>query len=414
MPRLTRKIVEGLAPGERAWDDVQGFGARRHPSGRLAYVVRYRTPDGRARELTLGQHGVLTPEGARKLAIEKLAAAIAGRDPIAERDAARAARAEKAGALTLADVAEKWTAYQKARKRPLRPRTLAEYQRELDREILPRLGARPFAELVPADAQGLHDALADRRTLANRCLDLLSALWRWGEEQGLATGANPCRRVERFPEQRRERALTHDDLVRFGAALRAMESRGDARALAPCVPVIIRLLAFTGCRPGEIKGLAWADVDLDRMVLRLRDAKTGDRNVWLSTPALGVLGEWERGRKRESVYVFPARRDRRKDPAPVREFRKPWRALLAAAGIEHAEPYILRHTFASESEALGHSPYLTAALLGHSSGRRDMTRGYVHHIPDDVRRASERIGRRLAAALDGAEPSNVVPMRSTP
>ncbi len=96
----------------------------------------------------------------------------------------------------------------------------------------------------------------------------------------------------------------------------------------------------------------------------------------------------------------------------VGEFRTPWVALLEAAKIDHTEPYVLSHTVASESEALGHSPYLTAALLGHSGGGRDVTRGYVHHIAEDVRRASERVARRIAAALDGNAPARAASLRA--
>ncbi len=34
----------------------------------------------------------------------------------------------------------------------------------------------------------------------------------------------------------------------------------------------------------------------------------------------------------------------------VGEFRKPWKALLEAANIAHTDPYVLRHTFASEAD----------------------------------------------------------------
>jgi len=69
---------------------------------------------------------------------------------------------------------------------------------------------------------------------------------------------------------------------------------------------------------------------------------------------------------------------------------------------------VLRHTFASEAEALGFSPYLTGELLGHSIRRRDTTRGYVHHVPEDVRRASERVAASIAAALTNEPSINVV------
>jgi len=413
--------VEAIGPGARvqfAWDDsLPGFGVRVTPNGVRTYVLQYRVA-GQSRRLSLGRHGALTAQQARKLAHQNLAAVAAGRDPTAER---RAARTAAAAPSTLAEVAKSWTTHQRARvaKGKLKAETLAEYERQLEVEILPRLGRRKLVDLAPSDAQRLHDELAVRPVLANRCLDLLSAIWRWAEDQGHTSGPNPCRRVERNKEKRRARHLTHEELAQLGAKIRELV---DTRELSPRVALLVRLVAVTGCRPGEIKGLAWADVDLERSVLRLKDAKMGDRDVWLAEPAKDVLralrelpvraprrGRGKVARTVDSPWCFPTPRDPKRR---VGEFRKPWAALLKAGKIEHAEPYVLRHTFASESEALGHSPYLTAALLGHTGGGRDVTRGYVHHIAEDVRRASERVARGIAAALDGKVPANVVSFRA--
>lgn len=426
MARISKRTVDGILgePGASGitWDDgLPGFGFRVTGRGVGSYIIDYRVR-GVRRRMVLGRHGPLTPDAARKLAAQRLGEVAAGRDPLAEKQAEREEAARPAPArATVSDVAAAWLDHQRARvvRGKLRERTLAEYARQLAAVIEPRLGALVFAELKSADAQSLHDALADRPVLANRCVDLLSGVWRWAEGNELATGANPCRRVDRFLEKRRERALSHDDLSRLGAALRELSSRrpgSGAPAVSESVALLVRLLAFTGCRPGEIKRLAWADVDAERRVLHVREGKTGDRAVWLNAPALAAVDALRaipapvrRGKPLPpSAWCFPSPRDRGR---PVGEFRKPWAALLKAARIEHAEPYILRHTFASESESLGHSPYLTAALLGHSAGRRDMTRGYIHHLPEDVRRASERVAASLAAALDGTKPARVVRLR---
>jgi integrase len=398
-----------LVPTDRdvwTWDDeVSGFGLRLTPGGARTFLVQYKTPAGRTRRLALGRHGRITVEQARRLAQARLGEVAKGGDPSAERHAARVVTE---GPVTVADLANAWLIHQRARaaKGKLRPRTLTEYERQLKADVLPRLGRVKLDQLGMVDAQRLHDELADRPTLANRTLDLLSAIWRWGESSRYTSGPNPCRSVERNAERRRDRHLSHDELAALGEALRAM---AGTRAMPVRVAALIRLIALTGCRPGEIKSLAWADADLGRHVLHLRDAKTGDRDVWLAEPALAVLRDLPR--VKDSPWVFPS--PRQKDRA-VREFRKPWATALAAARIADAMPYVLRHTLASESESLGHSPYLTAALLGHAMGGRDMTRGYVHHVANEVRAASERVARRIAAAMDGEVASDnvVVPLRA--
>ena len=415
MAKLTKTAVDGLRATDRdlwVWDEtLPGFGVRARPTGVRTYFVQYRNAAGRSRRLSLGRHGILTAEQARRLALEKLAAVAGGRDPLAEKQAARAVNEQSERPQTVDTLADRWLEHQRAMvlRGKLRDRTCREYERQLRVEIRPRLGRRRLADLTPSDALALHDALADRPTLANRVIDLLSALWRWAEDHGFVSGPNPCRRVERNEERQRARHLTHEELSRLGAALRELASpRGRKQpTVPPRVASLIRLIALTGCRPGEIKTLRWDCIDLGRRVVHLRDAKAGDRDVWLAESALAVLRELPR--VQGSPFVFPSRRKAR-EPRAVGEFRKPWKALLEAAQIPHTEPYVFRHTFASEAESLGLSPYLTGELLGHSLRRRDMTRGYVHHVPDDVCRASRRVAASIASALAGESAADIVPL----
>lgn len=71
--RLTKRSVEGLEakPGDYiTWDcDVKGFGVRVYGTGKRTYVIQYRAGK-RTRRLTLGQHGPLTTDEARKLAMQ--------------------------------------------------------------------------------------------------------------------------------------------------------------------------------------------------------------------------------------------------------------------------------------------------------------------------------------------------------
>ena len=399
MGRITKRTVDALAPTDRfeafLWDDaLPGFGVRALRTGVKTYVLRYRTAAGGQRRLALGRHGPLTPDQARNLALQRLGEIAAGRDPSTERREARRA-GEAAAAETVAAIGRAWVADQERRvaKGKLRERSLREGRRILDVEIVPRLGAQRFDDLRVADAARLHSEIsATRPVLANRTLNLLSQIHAWAAARELTSRPNPCRAVERNEEKRAERVLTRADLAKLGDALRRLEAAGEIPAR---VGAAVRLIAYTGARPGEVKGLAWAEVDVERRTLRLRDSKTGARAVWLNEPAAAVLRALDRG---ESEWVFPTPRD---PGRPVREFRKPWARLLREARLDHTEPYALRHTFASESEAAGHSILMTSHLLGHSLGRRSMTARYVHHVPAEVRAASERVGRRIAAALDG-------------
>ncbi len=82
---LTKQRVESIEPGARdvfAWDDrLAGFGVRVKPSGARSYLIQYRNSQGRSRRMTVGRHGVLTPDEARTRAKKLLAKVTDGNDP---------------------------------------------------------------------------------------------------------------------------------------------------------------------------------------------------------------------------------------------------------------------------------------------------------------------------------------------
>ena len=98
--RISRRTVEALrVEGRDAvfWDrDLPGFGVRVHRTERKTYVVQTRGPAGLKR-VTIGQHGEVTPEQARKDASEVIDRIKRGMDPMPEPPAPE---------VTIADLAD--------------------------------------------------------------------------------------------------------------------------------------------------------------------------------------------------------------------------------------------------------------------------------------------------------------------
>jgi hypothetical protein len=68
-----------------------------------------------------------------------------------------------------------------------------------------------------------------------------------------------------------------------------------------------------------------------------------------------------------------------------------------------------RHSFTSMGAAAGLSLPLIGALLGHR--QPSTTQRYAHLADDPVRSASELVGSRIAAALEGREEAPVLEIR---
>jgi len=77
MPVLTKRLVDAAAPREMEYQvydgEIPGLALRVNPNSRKVYTLFYRTLSGRKRTLTLGVHGAITPDQARRLAKDRLA-----------------------------------------------------------------------------------------------------------------------------------------------------------------------------------------------------------------------------------------------------------------------------------------------------------------------------------------------------
>ena len=168
---------------------------------------------------------------------------------------------------------------------------------------------------------------------------------------------NPGRKMTRF--------LSAEEIARLHRTLdRLVEERPSRQAQAD----IIRLLLLTGCRKSEILRLRWSEVDGDRV--RLADAKTGPRTVWLSEAAQALIAQQPRGK---GAYVFPSPGNQARPLSHNLHF---WLRARREAGIEDVRLHDLRHTVASQAVARGVPLPTVARMLGHA--QPTMTLRYAH------------------------------------
>src|SRR5262245_52651372 len=66
-PRIGLRQIRSLGAAQTLWDSsLPGFGTRRQNGSAVAYILKYRTAEGRQRWFTIGRHGApWTPETAR-------------------------------------------------------------------------------------------------------------------------------------------------------------------------------------------------------------------------------------------------------------------------------------------------------------------------------------------------------------
>jgi len=374
---LTKKIVEKTKPEASdlfIWDtETPGFGLKITPKGKRIYICQYRV-NGRSRRLSLGRHGVITIDQARKAAKEKLGSAALGEDPAAIRSGA-----------TVQELAER---YIKEHAQPKKkPSSVKNDEWLLGKIILPKLGKSRVTAITRADVAELHHAFRGRPYIANRSLSLLSKMMNLAEAWGLRPdGSNPCRHIEKFKEQKRRRFLNPEELARLGAALTEAQASEPPQALAA-----IRLLLFTGARLSEILTCEWPYVDLQESALILPDSKTGFKSIALSAPAREII---------ESLPVIEG------NPYIITGHRQGghfvglqsvWVRIRKAAKIPDVRLHDLRHSYASVGAAASLGLPIIGALLGHHEA--STTQRYAHLQSDPLKAAAELIGEKIDKAM---------------
>lgn len=309
--------------------------------------------------------------------------------------------------------------YVNSKRHEIEPSTFAEYERMVNRLMVPYLGAARLGDLNPDRVRAWVADISETfaPSTCKKALTLLRTAMNNAVDNDLIP-KDPTRGVKPPKGGRpRPNAL---DLGECRRVLATIDAIGQTPAL---LGAKIALLA--GLRLGEVCALRWADVDLEGRALTVsRSIGRGERGYYVKEPKtsgsarkvplapvlLDALSERREEMAAtfaaagaafdEACYVIGGMDGRYMQPVAV---TRTWKNLADAMGLKGTRGtrptfHDLRHTFATQGIAAGVDVKAVSALLGH--GNAAMTLNvYADATKDQKRAAVAAIGARL----DGAE-----------
>jgi integrase len=306
------------------------------------------------------------------------------------------------GKLTLAEYMDRWLR-DSARNR-LRPKTYKDYEGLTRVHIVPALGRIKLKNLTSLQVQQFY-ATKLESGLSKRTVEYIHTVLHSALKQAVRWEIVPRNVTDSVdpPRPEKEERPTFD-LKQARLFLEA--ARGDR------FEALYVLVIQTGMRRGELLGLRWDDMDLEKGLLHVRQAlapdgksfsfpKTakGRRRLRLTPEAVEALKRHrtaqneERSRQgtswRDHGLVFPSQVGTPMNPDNL--VRRSYKPLLERAGLPQMPFHCLRHTFATLMMPNGH-PKVVQEMLGHS--RISTTLDIYSHLSQDMQ--EEAVGRFAA------------------
>ncbi|WP_417473435.1 tyrosine-type recombinase/integrase [Luteimonas mephitis] len=335
--------------------------------GTKSWVFRYKR-NGRARELGLGALLTTPLAAARKKAEEMRLTLGAGLEPVATRDAARAAAASR---MTFADCA---TAYIAAHKDGWsNPKHADQWTATLDTYANPVFGKADVSAVDTAMiVRALKPIWTEKTETASRLRGRIERVLAWATTADYRKGDNPARWRGHLdtllPKPSKVKTVTHHPALPYaeiGAFMVKLAAEKGTAAHA------LRLAILTATRTNEVIGATWSEFDLKAKVWTIpaERMKAGkEHRVPLSAAALKIVKSSAPPAANPGAYIFPGakkgqplsnmamlavlKRMNRGD-LTVHGFRstfRDWSAEATAYPRELAEK-ALAHTIRSEAEA---------------------------------------------------------------
>ena len=217
------------------------------------------------------------------------------------------------------------------------------------------------SDLVSKERQILIDSLLPNGSkrnpsTINRYVAVLSSVLGYATKKLRWMHENPCSRILKLKESSGRDRILSEEKVR-DLLITCRESKQNYLF---CV-VLIALT--TGARKGEILGLEWSCVNLEKGTAALKETKNGKpRSISLSEPVIRELEKLFRVRDPKKKLVFAS-----KTALGLIDIKKSWMEALKRAGIEDYHFHDLRHQFCTLASGMGASNMELRTAMGHST-----------------------------------------------
>lgn len=305
-------------------------------------------------------------------------------------------------------------------------KTAERYRELVENQIVPHLGGKPVQKLKPADIETWHTTLkrSGRKGgdggLSNRTIGhahrVLSKALREAARHDLV--------VKNVAAEEGAPKVDDDEMIILNEdQLTELPGKLEEQPIRPRAMTAI----FTGLRRGELLALRWTSgpkgewsmVDLDRKVIKVREAleetkkhgirfkspktKGSRRDITLPDIVVDVLREHRKaqleqrmalglGKLEDSALVFPTLEG---GPMSPDAFSAEWRDVADRIGLVGVPLHSLRHTHASQLIDAGVDVVTISKRLGHSSPAITL-KIYAHLFRKDDGKAADAINAALS------------------
>ncbi|RKT47018.1 tyrosine-type recombinase/integrase [Thiocapsa rosea] len=295
-------------PGTHAVGGVAGLLLQVVPTGARSWILRTKVGEKR-REIGLGAFPDVTLAQAREKAREARQAIAEGRDPVAEKAAARSALIAARGLETTFDeAARKFIASKSSEWR--NPKHAAQWQATLQKYASPFIGSLQVRDVSLGHITKILEPIWTTKTeTASRLRGRIESVLDWATVHGYREGENPARwkghldkilaKPGNVKKVKHHSALPFREVGTFIADLRKRKGNA-ARAL--------EVLILTACRSNEVRGATWSEVDLQNKLWTIPDTRMKakkEHRIPLSDRVIEILKALPRVVGNDLVFPAP-------------------------------------------------------------------------------------------------------------